>query len=555
LRLRAALFSCDLLKQRKHLMPVDSARFRMLSLRLTCCSAALLVALGAPVQAETLKEALTAAYLYNPTLKAARAQLRATDNQVPLAKSGYRPTITGTLQYGYEDVRTKTRNAGATSGEIPVCVAGVNPATGACNAPPAFGLPLSSLSGGGGGKGHPRQAQVALQQNVFDGFRTYNNIKGAEAGVEAGREDLRASEENILLNAATAYMNVVRDQAIVNLRQNNVKVLSEQLRATQDRFKVGEVTRTDVAQAQSGLAQAQADLSIAQGTLYGDRAQFAQYTGHQAGTLRDPGPPAKLLPKSLQQAIDIAEAENPGILGAIFRERAQEHQVKQVKGQLLPSLSFNASYSRSEQPFGQPSVQDLEDTRVYGQLNVPLYEAGSVSAQIRQAIETLSQRRQQIDEARELARQNVSSQWGLLIAAKGNVAAAKSAVEATKIALQGVREEEKVGQRTLLDVLNSEQQYLNAQVNLVSFQRDLVVTSYGVLASMGRLTAYDIALQAELYDPARYYGEVADAWFGWGASLESEEDPRVAPVTDPARTPEQKSTGGPVYTQDLPQIP
>ncbi len=523
-----------------------------------CSAAALLAASSGYVQAESLKEALTAAYLYNPTLKSARAQLRAADNQVPLAKSGYRPTITGTLQYGFEDIRTRLPSSGLPSGDIPVCPNGINP-NGTCTAGIATPLPLSALSGAantvGNGTSNPRQAQITLQQNVFDGFRTYNNIKGAEALVEAGREDVRNSEENVLLNSVTAYMNVVRDQAIVNLRQNNVKVLSEQLRATQDRFKVGEVTRTDVAQAQSGLAQSQADLSIAQGTLYGDQALFGQYIGHPPGTLRDPGPPTALLPKTLQQAIDIAQAESPGILGAIFRERAQEHQVKQVKGQLLPTLTFNASYTKAAQPFGEPNVTQFDDTRVYGQLTVPIYQAGSVSAQIRQETETLSQRRQQIDEQRELARQNVSSQWGLLVAARGNVAAGKSAVEATQIALQGVREEEKVGQRTILDVLNSEQQYLNAQVNLVSFQRDLVVASYGVLAYMGRLTAYDISLQAELYDPARYYGEVKDAWYGWGASIESQEDPRVAPVDDPARTPEQKSTDGPAYTQKLPQIP
>jgi outer membrane protein len=540
-------------------MPRTSApRFRNFLL-LGTCAAALLAATSGPLHAETLKEALTAAYLYNPTLKAARAQLRATDNQVSIAKSGYRPTITGTLQYGFQDVRTRFPNQGGATGSIPVCPGTVSDGVTPASCPGGFvSTPLSSLSSGGNvgsGTGNPRSAQIALQQNVFDGFRTYNNVKGAEAGVEAGREDLRNAEENILLNAATAYMNVVRDQAIVNLRQNNVKVLAEQLRATQDRFKVGEVTRTDVAQAQSGLAQAQADLSIAQGTLYGDQALFAQFVGHPPGTLRDPGPPTKLLPKTLQQAIDIAQSENPGILSAIFRERAQEHQVKEAKGQLLPTLTFNASYTKAAQPFGEPNVTQVDDTRVFGQLNIPIYQAGSVSAQIRQAIETLSQRRQQIDEQRELARQNVSSQWGLLIAARGNVAAGQSAVEATRIALQGVREEEKVGQRTILDVLNSEQQYLNAQVNLVSFQRDLVVASYGVLAYMGRLTAYDIALQAELYDPARYYGEVKDAWFGWGASIESEEDPRVAPVIDPARTPTQKSTDGPAYTQKLPQIP
>ena len=442
----------------------------------------------------------------------------------------------------------------SSTGSVPVCPGTVN-ANGTCAG--AVGAPLSSFAGSSAASGtsNPRSAEIAIQQNVFNGFQTYNNVKGAEAGVEAGREDLRAAEVNVLLNAATAYMNVVRDQAIVELRKNNVKVLAEQLRATEDRYKVGEVTKTDVAQAQSGLAQGQADLSIAQGTLYGDQALFAQYIGHPPRALKDPGRPEKLLPATLQRAIDVTQAENPGLLSAIFQERAQQHVVKQLKGQLLPSLTANASYTKSGQPFGVPEDAEEDDTLVYGQLNVPIYQAGSVSAQIRQAIETLSQARQQVDAQRELARQNVSSQWGLVLAARGNVAAGKSAVESTRIALQGVREEERVGQRTILDVLNSEQQNLNAQVNLVSFQRDLVVASYGVLAAMGRLTAYDIALQAEFYDPTRYYGEVKDAAFGWGASVESAEDPRVAPVADPGRTPDQKSTDGPAYTQYLPQIP
>ncbi|MGO8954244.1 MAG: TolC family outer membrane protein [Rhodomicrobium sp.] len=519
-------------------------------------SAALLafLAAGGPLHAETLKEALTAAYLYNPTLKAAQAQLRSTDNGVSLAKSGYRPTVSATFQDGWDDLHTQLKSSSVLPGSLPLCVPGV-PAGTACT--PTTSIPLSTLSqaGVGNGPSNPRMAQIQATETLFDGFRTYNNIKGAQALVEAGREDLRNAEISVLLNAATNYMNVVRDAAIVKLRQNNVRVLSEQLRATEDRFKVGEVTRTDVAQAQSGLAQSQADLSIAQGTLYGDQALYAQYIGHPPGTLRDPGPPTKLLPKTLQGAIEIAEAENPGILGAIFHERAQQHQVKAVKGQLLPTLSLNASQSWANEPFGLPNVAFEKEARVYGQLTVPLYQAGSVSAQIRQAIETLSQARQNTDAQRELARSNVSSQWGLIVAARGNVAAGKSAVEATRIALQGVREEEKVGQRTILDVLNSEQQFLNANVNLVSFQRDLVVAAYGVLASEGRLTAYDIALQAELYDPTRYYGEVKDVWFGWGASVESREDPRVAPVGDPGRTPSQSSADGPAYTQKLPQIP
>ena len=493
---------------------------------------------GGGLHAETLKEALTAAYLFNPTLKAARSQLRANDNQVSIAKSGYRPTISSNFQSGWDDLRTKLRALAFPSASLPLCAPAVAPGA-PCT--PNTSVPLSSFTNSqvGNGPSSPRMAQITATETIFDGFRTYNNIKGAEALVEAGREDLRNAEITVLLNAATAYMNVVRDAAIVKLRQNNVRVLSEQLRATQDRFKVGEVTRTDVAQAQSGLAQSQADLSIAQGTLYGDQALFAQYIGHPAANLRDPGPPTRLLPTTLQGAIDIAESEGPGVLGAIFRERAQQHQVKAVKGQLLPTLTANASQTWANQPFGAPNIAYEAETRVYGQLTVPLYEAGSVSAQIRQAIETLSQYRQQIDEQRELARSNVSSQWGLVIAAKGNVSAGKAAVEATKIALEGVREEERVGQRTILDVLNSAQNYLNAQVNLVSFQRDLVVASYGVLAYIGRLTAYDISLEAELYDPARYYGEVKDAWYGWGASVDDKQDPRVAPVDDPGLLPWQ----------------
>ena len=451
----------------------------------TCCSAAVLVfALGSSVHAETLKEALTAAYLYNPTLKSARAQLRATDNQVPLAKSGYRPTISAQFQYGYEDVRTKIQS-GTSTGSLPLC-SGTITSTGTCNGT-ATPLPLSTLASNsavGNGEFNPRQAQLALQENIFDGFRTYNSIKAAEASVEAGREDLRNSEITVLLNAATAYMNVVRDQAIVNLRQNNVKVLAEQLRATQDRFKVGEVTRTDVAQAESGLAQSQADLSIAQGTLYGDQALFAQYIGHPPGTLRDPGPPDKAAAENLAGRYRcLRGGESRASLARFSASGRKSIRSKEVKGQLLPSLTLNASYTRAAQPFGEPNATDLRRyARVRSAHRADLRGGERVRANPPGHRNACPQRRQQVDEQRELARQNVSSQWGLVIAARGNVAAGKSAVEATRIALEGVREEERVGQRTILDVLNSEQQYLNAQVNLVSFQRDLVVASYGVLA-------------------------------------------------------------------------
>lgn len=375
-----------------------------------------------PVFGETLKEALTAAYLFNPTLKAARAQLRATDNSVPLTKSGYRPQIRAGLGGGYD---------------------------------------FTSATSGG-------STAIGLQQNLFDGFQTYNNVKGAEALVEAGREDLRAAEQNVLLNAATAYMNTFRDQAIVNLLQDNLQVLAEQLQATQELFKAHRATSTDVEQAKAAVAQSRVDLSIAQGTIHGDEALFAQYIGHPPRALRDPGPATRLVPKTLQDAINIAQTENPGVISAVFHERAQQHQVKQLKGQLLPNLSASTSYAAN-------LGQQYEDTEVAGVLGVPIYEAGSVSAQIRQAVETLSELRHQIDAQRELARENVSSAWGLLLAAKGNIAAGQKAVETARNALQDVRDEQKLGQRTIFDVLSSVNTYLRTQVNLVSFQHDLVL--------------------------------------------------------------------------------
>ena len=301
---------------------------------------AVLLGIGAveAVAADTLKEALTAAYLFNPTLKAAQAELRAIDNGVPLAKSGYRPTISATLSGAYGSVG---------------------------------GSYASSLS---------------AQQNLFNGFQTYNNVKYAEANVEAGREVLRAAELTILLQAATAYMDTFRDQAIVNLRQNFMRLLEEQLQATKELAKRHAATSTDVVQAKAAIFQSKVDLSIAQGTVNGDKALFAQYIGHPPGNLKDPGPATKLLPKSLQDAIRIAQNENPAIIGLVFSERAQQHLVKQIKGQLLPNLSI---------PLGYTSANGgSQDAEVAGVLGVPVYEGGAVSAQARQAIEALSQNSQ-----------------------------------------------------------------------------------------------------------------------------------------------------------------
>lgn len=459
-------------------------------------------------RAESLQDALASAYLYNPTLKAARAQLRATDENVPRAISGYRPTITGEATQTYQDVD----NGGA----------------------------------GGGGSAEPRSYSVTLNQPVFQGFRTLNAVKGAEALVEAGREDLRGSEQSVLLDAVTAYVDVVRDLSILGLRQNNQKVLGEQLRATQDRFEVGEVTRTDVAQARARTSGASSAISAARATLQGSRAVYAQIIGHMPGTLRRPGP-ARPMPRSLDEAIAIGESENPTILAVLFRERAQDHTIKQAKGELLPSVNLQASYTRNENTASGLDEQDV--TTVTGVLTVPIYQAGEVSARIRQNIETRSQLRHQIDEARQAVRANIISAWGTYTATRAQIVSDQAQVEASQVALTGVREEEKVGQRTVLDVLDSEQDLLNAQVNLATSRRNLIVASYALLASIGRLSAHSVSLPVEQYDPTQHYREVKHKWIGWSTSVEeSEIEPVVEPVTATGRAPGQPAGDGPAYT-------
>lgn len=455
------------------------------------------------VKAESLREALASAYLFNPTLKAARAQLRATDENVPQARSGYRPTVSATLDHSYRDTDTKPEELDA------------------------------------GGDAYPRDYSVTLNQPVFRGFRTLNAIKGAEALVEAGREDLRASEQQVLLDAVTAYVNVVRDQAVLGLQQNNQNVLGEQLRAAEDRFQVGEVTRTDVAQAKARSSAAASSISSARATLQASRANYAQLIGQAPGTLRNPGP-TNLVPKSLDSALQIGEGQNPVILGAIFRERAQDHVIKQTKGELLPSVDLQANYSRSYPGGGGSAVKRQDVTTVLGRVTIPIYQAGDVSSRIRQNVETRTQLRFQIDEAREAVRANIISAWGVFTAARAQISSDGAAVEASRVALTGVREEEKVGQRTVLDVLNAEQELLNAEVALATSRRDLVVASYALMAALGQMSTAVLNIPVEQYDPTEHYKAVEHKWFGWDTEIE-ESEPAVLPVTDPAN-------GDPAYT-------
>jgi outer membrane protein len=318
-----------------------------------------------------------------------------------------------------------------------------------------------------------------------------------------------------LLEAATAYVDVVRDQAIVKLREGNFEVLSRELKATRDRFSVGEVTRTDVAQAEARRAAALSALDRARSDLKSSRAAFERVIGYPPSTLREQRPPNKLLPKSLPEAVDVTLKESPIIVSALYTEQAARHSVDQVWGELLPSIRVDASY---QQRYDQsPAVDESESTTITGRLEVPLYEAGDVRARVRQAKHTHVSRMQQIEQARTEAKAATITAWSALTAARAQIEADQVQVSATGTALAGVREEERVGQRTLLDVLNAEQEALNAQVQLATTKRNLVVASYALMASVGRLTIAELGNTDLAYDVEAHYHEVRRKW--WGISI------------------------------------
>lgn len=446
-------------------------------LLLSFCILAFAAFAPASSRAETLQQALSAAYKYNPRLDAERARLRATDEEVARAMSGYRPVISGSAEVTHQ--HTYTRPPGTSSSSS------------------------------------PKGVGVSLVQPLFNGFQTTNAVGEAEASVRAGRETLRDIERAILLEAVTAYVDVVRDQAIVRLQENNVNVLSRELKATQDRFAVGEVTRTDVAQAQARRAGALSQLDLAKANLKTSRGAFERTTGHAPSNLVDPGVPERLLPKSQGDAIGLATKENALVVAALYREQAARHTVDRIRGELLPEVRLEANYTHRWDT--SANVDENESASVTGRVNVPIYEGGETYARVRQAKHTHVSRLQEIEQARTEVQQQVVTSWSQLQAARAQLQSDLVQVESNRTALNGVREEERVGQRTLLDVLNAEQELLNAEVQLVTTKRNLVVSAYAVLASVGRLEVNNLGVASQVYDPEQHYLEVRRKW--WGVSI------------------------------------
>ena len=426
---------------------------------------------------QTLEQALAIAYASNPTLLAQRAAVRAVDEQVPQALSNWRPTVTVTGEAGRERVDTESRFFSSKEPRI------------------------------------PRSYALTIEQPVFRGFRTVAETQRAENRVRAERARLISVEQTVFLAAATAYVDVLRDQAVLELNISNEQVLRRQLEAAQDRFAVGELTRTDVSQAEARLARAKADRIQAEGDLESARAVYRRVIGAAPEKLEKPGPVAGL-PATLDEALAAAGSWNPDVLIAEFNEKAARDDVDLAAGELLPTLDITASFDHRRDAASRFS--ESETASILGQITMPLYQAGAVSARVREAKQVASQRRLEIVESRLQAIEDTTRAWEALQAARARIVAFETEIRADEIALEGTSQEALAGFRTVLDVLDAEQELLDAKVNLVRVERDEVVASFELLSAVGRLTARELNLPVEFYDPAVHYGAVRGKLFGLG---------------------------------------
>jgi len=443
-------------------------------------AAVLLMACAGPTVAlaDTIEAALVRAYQSNPQLNAQRASVRATDEGVPQALSGYRPKVnlTATGGYQYQD------------------------------------LQLAPGTPGTHGTTVPRSVGLTVTQTLYNGNQTANSTRAAESQVSGQREALRILEEQVLLQAATIYMDYLRDSAIVEVQRSNIRVLEQTLKQTQDRFNVGEVTRTDVAQSEAQLAAGRTQQLTAESNLTTTRSNFRRIIGSEPENLAPGSPVDRYLPSALQKAVDISLTENPNVTAAMYGIDVQYLTVKIKEGALLPTVTVQASAQRADE-------QSLQSFRSFGasavaQLTVPIYQGGAEYSLIRQSKETLAQQRLNLDTTRDQTRATLVTAWGQLIAGKAQVSSAQAQVTASEIALNGVREEAKAGQRTTLDVLNAQQALVNARVALVTAQHDRVVASYSVLSAIGRLSPQVLNLPTTIYDPSVHYHQIRDSWAG-----------------------------------------
>ncbi len=429
--------------------------------------------------AQTLEDALSATYNSNPTLNSARASLRATDEGVPQALAGWRPSVsvTGTAgrDHSYRTSRTGKRTATRT----------------------------------------PTSATLSISQNLYAGGATEASISQAENTVLASRAQLVGTEQDTLLSAIQAFLDVYRDQAVLELNTNNEEVLRRQLEATRDRFEVGELTRTDVSQAEARLAGATADRIQAEGNLEASRAGYKNIIGQAPGELNAPAMIGQL-PTSLDEAVAVALDVHPNVVAAKFTELAGRDNVDSSRADLLPSLDVAGSVSRTRDSLETNGRSD--EASVTATLSVPIYQAGAVYSGLREAKQLAAQYRVDLEFAKRRAIELATRSWESLTTARARIRSYNSQIKAAEVALEGVQREAQVGSRTVLDVLDAEQELLDAKVSLVGAERDALLAGFQVQEATGRLTAKDLGLAVKVYDMNDHYNEVRDSWFGGSSS-------------------------------------
>jgi outer membrane protein len=449
----------------------------------------LILLAAAPAQAQTLTQALAEAYNTNPQLLAQRALLRATDEQVPQAVSGWRPTVNFTGQVG------GARSSFATTSTL---------------VPTTRMTTFSTF--------YQNSLNLQVTQPVYSGGRTVAQTRQAVNTVQSTRAQTLAIETSVFQAVAQAYLDVVRDQALVEVDRNNVAVLRKQLEATQDRFRVGEVTRTDVAQAESSLAQAIGTLTAADGTLRQSQAEYVRVVGHAPGRLLLPRE-RPTLPVTREEALTLAATANFNVISANFAELAARDNIDVVRGQLLPQISLVGGLSRLFAPSITLNGSLEQEASIAAQMTMPLYEGGAIYSQTRQAQQTVGQRRSQVDDARRSSVQTATDAWETLKAARASIASFAAAVRAAQIALEGTQQEALVGTATTLDVLIQNQQLLTTQQQLIVAEHDAALAEFNLSAAIGRLVAPELHLPVQLYDMERHYKEVRDKWIGFGGGL------------------------------------
>lgn len=429
---------------------------------------------AAPADAENLAGAIAKAYETNPSLISARAALRAQDESVPQARAGMRPTVTGSASVS----QTFSSTEGAQRQDQPLNLG------------------------------------VRATQTLFDGGRTFHAVEGAEKDVAADRARLIDTEQSVILAVITAYSNVRRDVQFVRLAEANVRLIAEQLRAAQDRFEVGEVTRTDVSQAEARLAQSRSNLAANEGALARSRQAYRRVVGEIPDAL-DPTPPLPDVPATLDIAIQNAMDAHPLIVAARFDEDSARSGVKTALSGFLPTVTLDGQVNLANQENGLRDSQATFSSSVALNATIPLYQAGAQSSRVRQAQAFANQRRADLSVTTRGIYEAVENAFSDLDVARIAIRATRQQVSAASLAYDGVKEEAKVGARTTLDVLDAEQELLNARSDLISALRDEYVAAFTLLSAMGMLTVSDLGLDVNQYDPTLNYDAVNDRYYGY----------------------------------------